>query len=86
MAWLQVTFNNLFMRAGGAMPESSKRVEQCVENLCKAGCGRVYVYIEALQQDEIFPEVVHLSPVERKKVLDQLVAIMKVYGGGVCDG
>ena len=68
------------------MPDSTKRVEQCVEILCKAGCSRVYVYIEALQNDEVFPEVAHLTVAERKTVLAQLVAIMKVYGGGICDG
>lgn len=68
------------------MPNSPKRVEQCVETLCKAGCSRVYVYIETLQNGEVFPEVAHLSALERQMVLSQLVAIMKVYGGGVCDG
>ena len=68
------------------MPDSTKRVEHCVETLCKTGCSRVYVYIEALQKDEKFPEVAHLSEVERKEVLAQLVAIMQVYGGGICDG
>jgi hypothetical protein len=68
------------------MPDSTKRVEHCVEILCKTGCSSVYVYIEALQKDEIFPEVAHLSEVERKEVLAQLVAIMQVYGGGICDG
>jgi hypothetical protein len=68
------------------MPDNSKRIDQCVENLCMSGCSRVYDYIESLQQGEVFPEVAHLSALERQMVLSQLVAIMRVYGGGVCDG
>lgn len=67
------------------MPKGSRRVEQCVEDLCKTGCSRVHLYIELLQKGEIFPEVAHLSAQERRNVLAQLVTIMKVYSGRICD-
>lgn len=67
------------------MPEKSVRVDQCVERLCRAGCSKVYAYISQLEQGRTFPEVEHLSAAERGRVRDQLVSIMKVYDGKVCD-
>lgn len=73
------------MGPGIAMPEKSVLVEQCVERLCRAGCSKVYGYISELEQGRSFPEVAHLSAAERSRVRDQLVSIMKVYDGKVCD-
>lgn len=67
------------------MTDTSVLVEQCVEQLCRAGCSKVYGYIRLLEQDQVFPEVMHLSVAERSRVRQQLVAIMKVYDGKVCD-
>lgn len=73
------------MGPGIAMPEKSGLVEQCVERLCRAGCSKVYGYISQLEEGCTFPEVAHLSATERSRVHDQLVSIMKVYDGKVCD-
>ena len=73
------------MGPGIAMPEKSVLVDQCVEKLCRAGCSKVYGYISELEQGHTFAEVAHLSAAERGRVRDQLVAIMQVYNGKVCD-
>ncbi len=66
------------------MSGQSKKVEACIEALCQLGCNQVNGYIKALQMGEEFPEVAHLSVAERREVLLELIAIMKVYDG-VCD-
>jgi hypothetical protein len=66
------------------MPVRLGKVDECVEALCHQGCGMVYRYISALQQDEEFPEVAELSAAERLSVLAELIAIMDIYDGS-CD-
>ncbi len=66
------------------MPDNPAAVDHCVEVLCHHGCNKVYTYITLLEQGREFPEVAHLSDADRGRVLHQLVAIMKVYDGGVC--
>jgi hypothetical protein len=73
------------MGPGIAMPNKSVLVEQCVEKLCRSGCSKVYGYISQLEQGRTFAEVAHLSATERSRVRDQMVSIMEVYNGKMCD-
>lgn len=66
------------------MPVRRAKVDECIETLCHHGCGMVYRYISALQENEEFPEVADLSAAERLSVLAELVAIMAIYDGS-CD-
>lgn len=68
------------------MPDQSARIEQCIEILCGEGCSKVYEFIQALEKNEEFREVAHMSMAERGTVLVQLLSIMDIYKDGSCDG
>lgn len=70
---------NLFVMAMTANGQS--RVDLCVEQLCRDGCGKVTEYINRLQAGDSLPELAHLSPVEIRAVLDELVSVMAAYEG-----
>lgn len=66
-------------------PTSNKRVNHCIELLCRQGCSEVYTCIESLRSGEVFAEVAGLDESERRMVLEELVAIMATYEGS-CKG
>lgn len=57
-----------------------KNVEQCVETLCEKGCQSVRQDIQKLEAGETLPETDHLSRDELGRVVEELKAIMAVYG------
>lgn len=57
-----------------------KKVEKCVEVLCEKGCTSVREDIEKLESGKELPETRNLSREELSKVVDELKAIMAVYG------
>jgi len=59
----------------------SKRVEHCVEQVCRKGCRAVWADIDALEQGRHLEETRHLSGAEAHAVLQELKAIMAVYEG-----
>ena len=58
-----------------------RRVEQCVEKLCRKGCRAVWSDIDALEAGEILPEIKGLSAAEVDAVIAELKSIMSVYQG-----
>jgi hypothetical protein len=54
----------------------------CVEQLCQAGCKRVYEYIDALRAGRRLTEIGPLTLSERESLLDELTSIMAVYDSG----
>lgn len=58
---------------------NSRRIDDCVEQLCQKGCAQVWGDIDALEQGKVLPETEDLSDGERRSVLDELKAVMKVY-------
>jgi hypothetical protein len=64
----------------------TSKVARCIETLCHKGCKEVTQIILALERGDPLEEVRDLSEEERQAVLDELKAIMAVYGeGGSCD-
>jgi len=55
-------------------------VEHSVEALCHKGCRQVWREIDALERGENLPETEGLSEQEKGQVLQELKAIMAVYG------
>jgi len=58
-----------------------RRVEQCVEKLCRKGCRAVWSDIDALESGEFLPEIEGLSAAEVDAVIAELKSIMSVYQG-----
>lgn len=58
-----------------------RRVADCVERLCGAGCAQVRVFIAQLEAGEPVPGTEALSVQERSAVLEELRAVMAVYDG-----
>ena len=58
---------------------NARRIDDCVEQLCQKGCAQVWGDIDALEQGKVLPETEDLSDGERRSVLDELKAVMKVY-------
>ena len=56
-----------------------RRVDQCVERLCRKGCRAVWSDIDALEAGRVLPEVKGLSPAEMHAVLRELKSVMSVY-------
>ena len=59
-------------------------VDRCVEALCRKGCRSVWQDIRRLESGEDLPETGRLSDNERQAIIDELKAVMDVYGGGTC--
>ena len=55
-------------------------IEYSVERLCNKGCRQVREDIAALEQGVVLDEVQGLGERERVRVLEELKAIMAVYG------
>jgi len=56
------------------------RVEHAVELLCHQGCRAVWGVIDALEHGRTLPETAGLDTAELRAVLNELKAIMAVYG------
>lgn len=65
-------------RSSDAM--QNRNIDACVEAICNKGCQAVRREIELLEQGQPLPELSHLSLKARQSVLDELKAIMSVYG------
>jgi len=63
-----------------------RRVEQCVEILCRKGCRSVWGDIDALERGRPLPEVVGLSRSEVRAVIEELKSVMSVYDGSCIPG
>jgi len=63
-----------------------RRVETCVERICRKGCRAVWGDIDALSRGCSIPETTGLSPAERRAVLNELKAVMAVYDGSCAAG
>jgi len=55
-------------------------IDACVEAICNKGCQAVRHEIQLLEQGQTLPELSHLSLKARQSVLNELKAIMSVYG------
>ncbi len=55
-------------------------IEYSVERLCNKGCRQVREDIESLERGVVLEEVRGLEAPERARVLEELKAIMAVYG------
>lgn len=58
-------------------------VDDCIETLCQQGCRSVLGKIAVLERGEGIPETADLGEWERVAVLEELKAVMAVYGN-VC--
>ena len=58
----------------------SKHIDQCIEALCAKGCRSVRRDIHLLEQGVVLPELAVLDAPARRAVLQELQAIMAVYG------
>lgn len=58
----------------------TQQIETCIEVLCQKGCLSVRADIRALEQGQDLPETTGLSPKATQLVLQELKAIMAVYG------
>jgi hypothetical protein len=56
------------------------KIDDCIERLCQKGCNAVREDIASLEQGRPLPETEGLSPQEARVVLQELQAIMAVYG------
>ena len=57
-----------------------KQVQDCIEALCQKGCRSVRESIMALEHGEKLPETRGLTAEQVQVVLDDLKAVMAVYG------
>ena len=60
---------------------NSRRVDECVEQLCLKGCKALWQEIEAMDRGEFPPELDHLDAREKAAVLAEIKSIMAVYRG-----
>lgn len=58
-----------------------KRVDSCVEALCRKGCSKVWGDIEALEAGQSLPETTGLTSSEVQAVILELKSVMAVYKG-----
>jgi hypothetical protein len=56
-------------------------LETRLEAICEKGCRRVWGDIATLEQGGDLPETEDLTPAERAWLLEELKAVMAVYGG-----
>ena len=77
-AWKNSLLMNLFMVDS---LNTNGNVEQCVELLCQKGCRAVWEDIALLENGGQLPETAGLKLSERKRVLNELKAVMAVYDG-----
>jgi len=61
-------------------PAMTQQIESCIEVLCQKGCLSVRADIRALEQGQDLPETTGLSRKATRMVLQELKAIMAVYG------
>ena len=59
---------------------TSKQIDQGVERICQKGCQAVREDIRLLEQGVILPELRDLDESVHHQVLQELRAIMAVYG------
>jgi len=64
------------------MKRGGDDMEWCVEQLCQAGCERVYEHMDALRAGRRLPETGTLTRSERQSLLVELTSIMAVYERG----
>jgi len=57
----------------------TKKVNDCVERICKTGCKSVREYIVLLEQGENHKDYSELNEQEKKLLCCELMAIMDVY-------
>jgi hypothetical protein len=62
-------------------PTGNKKVNHCIEILCRQGCSEVYTYIQALRSGEDIAEAAMLDEDERQLLLEELESIMAAYEG-----
>ena len=55
------------------------RVDDVLEELCQAGCGRVREIIEEIEQGALPAAATQLNPAEQALLLDELNAVMNAY-------
>jgi len=58
----------------------NQQIETCIEVLCQKGCLSVRSDIRALERGQILPETAGLTSEATRVVLQELKAIMAVYG------
>ena len=63
------------------MPLDQRRVEQCVEKVCRKGCRAVWSDINTLEAGQMLPEARGLTSYEVRAVIRELKAVMSVYEG-----
>lgn len=63
-----------------------RRVEECVEILCRKGCQSVWGDIDALEHGRPVAEAVGLSRSEISAVIEELKSVMAVYEGSCIPG
>lgn len=68
--------------ATAAEKMDTSKIARCIEALCQKGCQEVTQIILALEQGAPPEEARELGAEERQAVLDELKAIMAVYGEG----
>jgi len=61
------------------MPHNNVKLQHIIEQLCAAGCERVYEVIDIMERQESTTETAHLSTQESEIVLQELKNIMAVY-------
>jgi len=64
------------------MSTHNEKLQHIIEQICSAGCDRVYEIIEILEQQESIEETNALSQEESDIVLMELKTIMSVYEQG----
>ena len=62
------------------MGMQDKRLQLCVESICRKGCQSVRKDMEILQAEGELQETQGLSGDEKQQVLEELRTIMAVYG------
>ena len=55
------------------------QVDQVLEELCQAGCGRVREIIEEIEQGELPSAATQLNSAEQALLLEELTAVMSAY-------
>ena len=63
---------------------NTDKINQCVEAICECGCETVLAVIEVMESGNPVPQVELLQDAERGAVLNELKAIMSVYGNKAC--
>ena len=58
----------------------NRSIESCIETICQKGCQQVRQDILLLEQGRHLPEISHLDTESRRYVLQELKAVMAIYG------